>query len=212
MKRIKSTRELKVNDVLRVYKKGFGYAVVSVIDIHDQFISAKADKEFVASVKQGDVLDAYFWSDHMTSCEFALEILGLFSIDLQIIFFRHTNRIACGAERKCLQADVSMPFPFFIFSVENSDKVFSSTRVKMKKGRILKLSDRDAIFRYSGSLRNCSFVKGHLGIKGEDIDVIGRLDRGPGTAKNTYLMHFSGLAGKDREKIMDFVYSVYRER
>lgn len=212
MKRIKSTRDLKVNDVLRVYKKGFGYAVVSVIDIHEQFISAKAEKDFVASVKQGDVLDAYFWSDHMTSCEFSLEILGLFSIDLQIIFFKHTSRISCGAERKCLQADISMPFPFFIFNVENSERVFSSTRVKMKKGRIVKLSDRDAVFRYNGSLQDCTFVKGHLGIRGEDIDVIGRLDRSPGSARNTYHMHFSGLAEKDREKIMDFVYSVYRER
>ncbi len=211
MKKIKSTRDLKVNDVLRVYKQGFGYAVLSVIDVHDQFISAKADRDFLGRVEQGDILDAYFWADHGSSYEFKIEVLGHFSIDLQIIFFKHTAKISWSRERKCLEADVSIPFSFFVFDVNRTDRIFSSTRVKLKKGRIVKLGDREAVIRYRGSLEEGAFVKGRIPAGGAKIDVIGRIACSRERGGNTCLLTYMRLAERDREKLLDYIFTIYRE-
>lgn len=211
MKKMKSTRDLKVNDVLRVYRKGFGYATLSVIDVHDQYISAKAGRDFIANVEQGDLLDAYFWADHLSSYEFKLEVLGHFSIDLQIIFFKHTAKISWSRERKCLQAGVSMPFSFFIFDINRSDRIFSSTSVKMRKGKIVKISDREAVLNYRGALDNGTFVKGHVRLGDEDIDVMGRITCSREGGGNTCLLTYAGMDEREREKILDYIYTTYRE-
>ncbi len=211
MKRIKSTRDLKVNDVLRVYKKGFGYSKLSVIDVHPEFISAHADRDFIENIRQGDVLEAYYWSNRMSSYDFQLQVLGLFSIDLQIIFFRHTGKISWSRERKCLEAKVSIPFSFFIFDVDRLDRVFSSTSVKIKKGRIIRLSDREAFLRYSGSLKPGVFVKGHLDVNKEKMDVIGKIEKADDAGSNMYLLNYTGMADRERERILDYIFTIYRE-
>ncbi len=215
MKKLKSTRDLRVNDVVRVYKKGFGYATLSVIDAHDEYLSARADRALVKSTARGDIFDAYFWSERNSSYEFKLEVLGVLSIDpntdLNIIYFRHTGKIAWSNERKCLQADVDMPFSFFFFGVGDGSRVFSTKNVKLKKGKIFRLSDREAHFRYRGSLDQGPFVKGRLSLGGEEVDVVGRIEcsrEGNGT---DCVIHFSGMAGKEREKILDYIFTTYRE-
>jgi len=211
MKKLKSTRDLRVNDVIRVYRKGFGYATLSVIDVHEEFLSAKAGRDLIESARQGDVLDAYYWSERNSSYEFSLEVLGVFSIDLNIIFFRHTGKIAWSRERKCLQADVDMPFSFFFFDVGDSQRVFTSKKVKLKNGKIFRLSDREAHFRYRGSLDRGTFVKGRLSLGGEDIDVVGRIECSREANGNNCVIRFSGMAGKERERILDYIFTTYRE-
>jgi hypothetical protein len=211
MKRIKSTRDLKVNDVLRVYKKGFGYSKLTVIDVHPEFISARAERDFVENVRQGDILESYFWSNRMSSYDFQLQVLGLFSIDLQIVFFKHTGKISWSRERKCLEAKVNIPFSFFIFDVDDIDSVFSSTDVKIKKGKIVRLGDREALFQYRGSLKNGAFIKGHLNVHDEKMDVIGKIDYAEGFDNFTHLLNYTGMADRDREKILDYVFTIYRE-
>ncbi len=211
MKRLKSTRDLRVNDVLRVYKKGFGYAKLTVIDVHPEFISARAERVFIENVRQGDILEAYFWSHRMSSYDFQLQVLGLFSIDLQIVFFKHTGKISWSRERKCLEAKVNIPFPFFIFNVDDIDGVFSSINVRMKNGKIIRLGDRESLLQYRGSLKTGAFVKGHLNMDDEKVDIIGKIEPAGGSDKSTYLLNYTGMADREREKILDYVFTIYRE-
>jgi hypothetical protein len=211
MKKIKSTRDVRVNTVIRVYRKGFGYARLIVIDNTEHFISVSVGESFVKSVMPGDVLDAYLWVDHGASYEFQLEVIGKFEIDLRLVFFKHCDAMKWSAERKCLVASVEMPFRFFMFSVDDAAKVFSSVEVEKRTGMIVSLSDREATVRFGGKMESGSFLKGHITIDDVDIPFMGKI--GPQDTGDPALhrVEFTGMSEKERERILDFVLSVYRE-
>ena len=53
--KIRSTKDLRVNSVLRVYKKGFGYSKIHIIDNSDYYLAAGAEKEFIDEIGRAHV-------------------------------------------------------------------------------------------------------------------------------------------------------------
>lgn len=211
MKKISSTIELNENEVLRVYKRGFGYAVLRIIHIDDDFFSARGDKIFVSALKKKDRLEAYLWSEKLSAYEFELEVLGTIEDDLHMVFFKHSEKMRFSRERKCLTAEVELPFSFFPFDISNSRKAFSSTAVKKNRGAVVRISDREAVIRYDGSLVTGNFIKGRLKILDEEIDIVAKIEPMSDGEKNTYKLKFIGMPEREREKILEFVFNVYRE-
>ncbi len=210
MKKFPSTTYLKVNSVLRVYKKGYGYSRLIVIDVNEHFFSTCSENDFIEHVEKGDILEAYYWLEHGSSYEFAIELLGKFEIDLKILFFKHTNAITWHEGRKCLTVNVNVPFSFFIFNINGNASVFSSSNVNLLCGNIRRLSDREASLEYPDGLEMDSYIRGHLPINGNHIDIIGKVKSKSGT-DGTYDIEFTGMKGKDRDRILDYIFSVYRE-
>ncbi len=211
MKKISSTKELSENEVLRVYKQGFGYAVLRVVHIDDDFFSARGDKLFVSALKKKDRLEAYLWSEKLSAYEFELEVLGSIDDDLHMVFFKHAEKMRFSHERKCLTADVDIPFSFFLFDISQSRKAFTSTTVRKKRGSIVRISDREAVIRYDGGLTEGKFIKGRLKILNEEIDIVAKIEPVPGAEENTYMLKFIGMPERERERILEFVFNVYRE-
>lgn len=211
MKKISSTKELRENEVLRVYKKGYGYAVLRIIHIGDDFFSARGDALFVSSLKKKDRLETYLWSDKLSAYEFELEVLGSIDDDLRIIFFKHTDKMRFSRERKCLMADVEIPFTFFFFDVTKAKKAISSTAVKKREGTIVRLSDREAVLRHDSSLPEGSFIKGRFQIFNEEIDIVAKVESSSNIEDRQSLLKFIGMPEREREKILEFVFDVYRE-
>jgi hypothetical protein len=212
MKKIKSTKDIIVNSTLRVYKKGFGYSKLTVFDVSAYYIAANADKDFLENTANDDIIEAYLWVEHDASYEFPLQVIGKFSIDLKIIFFKHTDTIKFNKERKCLMAKVNLPFNFFFFDIGKTIKGFSSSAVKIHIGTIIEISDREAIIKYAGNIEKDSYIKGHISIEGNDIDIIGKaVPAASSSDYGNYKIEFSGMNEKDRNRILDYVFNVYRE-
>ncbi len=211
MKKISSTKELNENEVLRVYKQGFGYAVLRVVHIDDDFFSARGDKPFVSALKKKDRLEAYLWSEKLSAYEFELEVLGTIDDDLHMVFFKHADRMRFSRERKCLTADVHLPFSFFPFDILHTRKAFTATAVKKNRGVIVRISDREGVMRYDGSMTEGKFIKGRLKILNEEIDIVAKIEPAPRAEENTYMLKFIGMPERERERILEFVFNVYRE-
>ena len=62
--------------MLRLYKKGFGYAQATVIDLSGAYFAAAADRVFIDRVSDGERLAAYLWVENVASYEFSLTIAG----------------------------------------------------------------------------------------------------------------------------------------
>ncbi len=197
--------------MLRVYKKGFGYAVLRVIHINDDFFSARGDEIFITSLKKNDRLEAYLWSEKLSTYEFELEVLGTIDDDLHVVFFKHTEKLRFCRERKCLIADVNIPLSFFPFDISNSQKSFSSTAVRKTWGTIVRISDREAVILYDGNIQEGQYVKGRLKILDEEIDIVAKVECIPEAGENIYMMKFIGMPEREREKILEFVFTTYRE-
>lgn len=211
MKKIKTTKDLKLNSILRVYRKGFGYAKLIVIDNTDHFISASANNEFINHVDKGDTVEAYYWVEHNASYEFSLEVLGKFEIDLKLLFFKHTDKIEWSEERKCLTAEVDIPFSFFTFSVDSSAKVFSTQDVEFMRGRIVTLGDREAVVTYSGKIDDDTFIKGHICLEEGNIPIMGKLVPLGNGSPERYKIEFTGMNEKERDHLLDYIFTIYRE-
>ena len=221
MKKIHSTLDIKPDMILRVYKKGFGYSRLVVADVNDYFISAIGNKEIIRALKEGDRLDAYLWHDNESSYEFPLRVVGKIIRDFNMILFRHTDRIKWTKERKCLTARINLPFRFYLLEVDDLKKKPLSREITFLEGIVKSLSDREAAVQYGGDLKQQSFIKGHVIVDKKrkvvdesagDIDIIGKVDgRVKSGGKELYRIVFTGMHGREREKIQDFIYNVYRE-
>lgn len=207
--KIRSTKDLRVNSVLRVYKKGFGYSKIHIIDNSDYYLAAGAEKEFIDVLRDGDVLDAYYWTEHESSYEFPLRVLGHFRIDLKIAFFEHTDKISWKKERRCLTAHVREPFSFFTFHIGDTPRTFESRDVTLRQGTLVELNDREALLHYEESMDEGDFLKGHISVGDGDIDILARIHTA--TTSGDYRLEFIGLGDKDRCRLLDHVLSLYRE-
>ena len=56
MKKLKNTEQLYHESLLRVYKKGFGYSKLKIIDNNSHYFGALANKEFINHVSDGDTI------------------------------------------------------------------------------------------------------------------------------------------------------------
>jgi hypothetical protein len=211
MKKINSTRDIKVNSILRVYKRGYGYSKVTVIGVNDYFLSALADGDLRENAVEGDIFESYLWVEN-ASYEFMLEVLGMFGRDLSFMFFKHTDDIAWSRSRKCLTAGVQIPLKFFPLEVGNSDRSFNSKEIEFLWGTIVELSDREALLQFDGDIKENKFLKGHFSIDDIAVDIIGRIvSYKMQDGKTYYHIDFSEMSDRERGKILDYVFSVYRE-
>jgi len=212
MKSFTSTKKLKIKNKLRVYKKGYGYAKLSVIDVNDYFFGALSPEDFYEHVSVDDSLDAYLWREGIASHEFRLVLIGKIISSSPILLFSHTADIQSSRERKCLRAIVDIPFKFYQLGTAKSDKSFYMENVIFLKGRILELGDRDAVLQTDESFSSTRLIRGHMLIDGGDIEITGEiisctLDRDI----YNYTVEYIGMSEADQAKILDYIFAVYRE-
>ncbi|MCX7679788.1 MAG: hypothetical protein N2316_11315 [Spirochaetes bacterium] len=208
MKKMTSTSQLQENQILRVYLKGYGYATLSILDVNMEFFSARGEKQFISRLQKGDRLEAYVWSEKFSAYEFDVEVLGTLDDELCIVFFKHSHDMRFSPQRKCLTANVELPFEFFIFEVANKQKFISLSQVEKLHGMIVKLSDREAWLSCQNELPLGKYVMGHLNLPNANIELIAKVER---SSERDYYLKFIGLREREREKLLEFVFRAYRE-
>ena len=212
MIKINSTRDIKENSVLRIYKRGYGYSKITVFDVNDYFLAALADRDLIENVVEGDICKSYLWVENEASYEFTLEVLGMFGRDVSFIFFKHTDDILWSRSRKCLKADVRIPLNFFPLEVGNTGRNFNSKEITILRGTIVELSDREALLQFNGDMKESTFLKGHFSVDNISVDLIGRIVFSRvQDGERYYQIEFSGMSDRERDRILDYVFSVYRE-
>ncbi|HNR89109.1 MAG TPA: hypothetical protein PKM65_12280 [Spirochaetota bacterium] len=210
MKKILSTHDLKPGTVLRVYKKGFGYAILRVIEAHELYLAAFAPDDFISRAVPGDRLKAYLWIEESGTYEFPLVVNGSISRQHAILFCGHTDRIKRGDAPKCLTARLSAPLRFFVLDA-NSSKGFTTKRIVVHTGALVELSDRSALLRYDGDLSDGTLIKGHLRSGSHTVDILGRVTRSATRGARRYRIDISAMNERERNAVLDYVFSVYRE-
>ncbi len=213
MKSIPSTEHLKPETMLRVYKRGFGYAKIRLVDVHDLFLAAEAPGDLFAHVQEGDMLEAYLWKEDVASFEFPLQVKGKIQVRLPIVFFAHTAKVTATRERKCLSAKVAMAVKFYPISLNHEDKRFYSEKITMHDGTIVEISDRDAVLKCSLDLPAGRLLNGHMPIGPHanmefTARVNARRDEGD---ERVYTIEYLGMHEKQRAEILDYVFTAYRE-
>ncbi|PKL39101.1 MAG: hypothetical protein CVV44_09550 [Spirochaetae bacterium HGW-Spirochaetae-1] len=208
MKKLESTKRIPVDSVLRVYKKGFGYSRLTIIDNNDRYMATLSDEDFYNSIPDGSSIEAYLWVEDVASYEFSCTITGRITQGERILFLSHTEEIRRNEERLCLTAQVSVPFQFFIFNSKKIEKSFTSEEIKFHTGLITEMSDREMVFTCTDNLSAVSLLYGHIHVFDEDVEIVGKYEeRGEGT----YLVRLTGMSERDRGKVLDYIFSVYRE-
>lgn len=211
MKKIQSTKDIPSDSVIRVYKKGFGYSRFRVIDNHEFFLSGFSVDGLYENINELDILDAYLWVENSAAFEFQLTLTGRLVKDPFLLFFEHTDSITFSEERKCLKAKVNIPLKYFIFDPKNKDSGVSTENVVYHNSAVVELSDREAVIITENPLEDNAYIFGHLALNDDTIEVIGRKAADSDPENNRTLIEFKGMHDKKREKILDYVFSVYRE-
>lgn len=210
MKRLESTKQIPIGSQLRIYKKGYGYAILNVTATSDYFLAALSDAEFMMTVQDGDALEAYLWIQEVASYEFRLEVIGKISSEPHILFFRNTDAITKSRERKCLGAQTRLPIEFFIIKTGDLHKGFSSEKVVFHSGHLIWIEDREAIIKSSVSLEEGIFLRGHVTLDGMDTEIVGKISA-INRDKNIYNIMFTGENEDHRNRVLDYIFKIYRE-
>jgi len=208
MRKLASTHKIKKDVILRVYKKGFGYSKLTVLHNEDQYIAATASAEFLNNVRDGDKIQVYFWVEDVASYDFSVIALGRITVDNSIIFLNHTEDIERKESRRCLTAHVNLPITFFLVDLNDTSKSISTEKVVHHKATLTELGDREAIVRCSENLPVDTVLRGHITLHNEDIEISGKLEL---VDEGEYAIAFSGMNDKDRNLLLDYVFSTYRE-
>ncbi|HQG41197.1 MAG TPA: hypothetical protein PLE64_00610, partial [Spirochaetota bacterium] len=85
MKNIAKTADIKTNTPVRVYKKGYGYALLTVIENNELFLLCKSSEDFLSHVKENDTVECYLWPYPDGSYDFNTTILGKINAPFPII-------------------------------------------------------------------------------------------------------------------------------
>lgn len=210
MKKLETTRKIIIGSTIRVYKKGFGYSKFDVIENNDYYIAAMASDDFFASVGAGDALEAYLWVEDVASYEFKLEIIGKIVSGPPIIFFNHNRAITRSEQRKCLTAQVGIPIKFFTFDPGNPTRGVTTEQIVFHTGTIILLADREATIKSDDDINGSRFLKGTITLDGETIELVGMIDC-LNDKKNMYNIIFTGMHEKVRNRILDHIFTIYRE-
>lgn len=210
MKKLETTRKIIIGSTIRVYKKGFGYSKFEVLENNDYYLAALARDDFFASVGTGDTLEAYLWVENEASYEFKLDIIGKIVSGPPVVFLNHTRTITRSEQRKCLTAQVSIPIKFFTFDPGNPSKGITTEQIVFHTGTIILLGDREATIRSDADIRGGKFIKGTITLDGATIETVGMLDC-INDDKNIYNIIFTGMHEKVRNRILDHIFTIYRE-
>jgi len=205
MKKITKTNDIKTNTPIRVYKKGYGYSLLTLIENNDLFLICKSPDDFFKHIQENETVECYIWPYPDGSYDFTTTVLGKISSPFPILLLQHTDSIIYNPSRQCLKAKVTIPFTFFTFSI-NTNKSFSSEDIQWHKGTILELTDREAVLHTATKLEH--FVKGHLHLDTKDVDITAKVT---GINSTHYDISFVGLDDTDRITILDYIFTVYRE-
>ncbi|MGQ9844011.1 MAG: hypothetical protein ACUVRK_10655 [Spirochaetota bacterium] len=205
MKKISKTNDIKTNTPIRVYKKGYGYALLTLIENNDLFLICKSPDDLFKHIQENETIESYIWPYPDGSYDFTTTVLGKISSPFPILLLQHTDSIIYNHSRQCLKAKVTVPFTFFTFSI-NTNKSFSSEDIQWHEGTILELTDREAVLHTLTKLEH--FVKGHIHLDTYDVDITAKVT----CINNThYDISFVGLDDTDRIAILDYIFTVYRE-
>ena len=214
MKKLDTTRKILPETVLRVYRPGFGYARLTVVDVTEHYLACLCASDFFSHVSSGDRVDVYLWVEDVASYDFSTRVLGrLDPVDDKvphILFLEHTREITRKEERRCLHANVSIPFRFFLFDRGKIDKNFSTEQIQFYDGTIFELGDREMFFRTELSLPQRHFLYGHLTLSDGQLEIIGKINSME-NERNVYKASFPGISDKERNEILDYIFDVYRE-
>jgi hypothetical protein len=210
MRKLESTKKITIGSTIRVYRKGFGYSILFVIGNNDYYLAGLASDDFASFVTDSDTVEAYFWPEDVSSYEFNLMIIGRISVGPRILFFGHTEDITRNAERKCLTAEVNIPIKFFTFDPGERERGITSEEIVTHAGSIILLSDREATIRSTADISGCRFLKGHIILDNETIELVGMVDV-INEKKNIYNLLFAGMSDRVRNLLLDYIFSIYRE-
>jgi len=210
MKKLESTRRIISGSVIRIYKKGFGYSKITVIDNTDYYLAAMAEDDLFNAIHEGDQSEAYLWVEDVASYEFTLQLIGRIVSGPRILFFGQTEAISRSTERKCLTATVNIPIKFFMFDPGDPEKGITSEEIVFHEGSVILLSDREATIQTRNAIGASRFLKGHVMISGQIVELVGMVDP-INESKGIYNVLFAGMYEKDRKLILDFIYNTYRE-
>ncbi len=210
MKKLETTRKIISGSVIRIYKKGFGYSKLTIIDNTDYYLAAMADEDLFNAFHEGDRAEAYIWVEDVASYEFRLQLIGRIVSGPLILFFGHTEEIARSTERKCLTATVHVPIRFFMFDPGDTDKGITSEEIVYHEGAVILLSDREATIQTKNDISRSRFLKGQIVVNGQVVELVGMVDP-LNESKGIYNVLFAGMHEKDRKMILDFIFSTYRE-
>ena len=209
MKKLKDTRHIPEGTILRVYRPGFGYALLQLIDSSAQYLGALSPGEFFHAVSDGDTIECYYWVEHDAAYECSLKVIGRISKGRHILFLEHSKNIRRRKDRHCLSAQVSLPFRYFFFSSARGEKNFSAEEPVFRDGTITSLSDREIIFMGEEKAARGTVLFGHLELPGSRIDLVGKVSSTD--EDGTVTIALTGLPEKDRSKLLDYVFTIYRE-
>ncbi|MBP7734944.1 MAG: hypothetical protein KA369_03115 [Spirochaetes bacterium] len=210
MKKLESTRKIINGSDIRIYKKGFGYSKITVIDSTDYYLAAMADDDLYRAIREGDRVDSYLWVEDVASYEFELAYIGKITSGPPIIFFGHTDAITRSPDRKCLTATVKIPFKFFMFDPGDTKKGITSEHIVYHEGTVVLLSDREATIQTKEKIGGSRFLKGQVAIQGQVIELVGMVDE-LNESKGIYNVLFAGMHEKERKAILEFIFATYRE-
>jgi hypothetical protein len=210
MKKLDSTRKIIAGSILRLYKKGFGYSKLAIIENNDVYLAGVVDDDFFHAIREGDIVESYLWVENVAAHEFNLELIGRIVSGPRILFFGHTDRITSSRERQCLTAQVDIPIKFFYFDAGDMQKGISSKAITPHTGTIILLTDREATIKSDSDIYENKFLKGHITIRDEEIELLGKVDV-INDSKKIINVLFTGMRDKDRMRILDYVFSHYRE-
>ncbi|HPI90457.1 MAG TPA: hypothetical protein PK859_14220 [Spirochaetota bacterium] len=212
MKKLESTRKIAPGSVLRVYKKGFGYARLVVRDFEGSFFTAESDPVFIEHINDGDEVEAYLWLENDTSYDFILTVIGRITIGNTVLIFNHTEDILHNNENECLTARVSIPVRFFILDTGNENKGISTEKIVHHAGIITALSDREADISSMDDIHSGTLIKLHAFIGTQDLELIAKIDKASViNSQWNYHVIFTNLHAHERNQILDQVFTMYRE-
>lgn len=210
MKKLESTRHIAEGSLVRIYKKGFGYATVSVVVAHDLFIALQASDEFLGAVNVGDTIECYLWVEDVASFDFTLKVIGTVPVKPWIFFCENTTDIVKSKQRHCLGARTDLPIKFFFFKPAEIPRGVHSEKVVSHEGRVIWLEDREAIIKTNCAIPEDYYLKGHVVIVGKDTEIMGKVNS-LNEAKHIYNIVFSGELPEDRNRILEYIFTTYRE-
>lgn len=212
MKSISSTKNLKENCLLRVYKKGFGYAILTIVDINDYFLAAIAPDDLYSITRDGDTLDTYFWKEDIASYNFILTVIGRAKGEIPILIFSHTGEIKAVRERKCLSAAVHVPIKFYPLDRSKNNKRFYTEDIVFGEGTILEMSDREAVVECAGEIKSEYLIRFHIPTGKADVEITAKIISHT-TVNNVhhYSVEYAGLGDKERNRLLDYIFTIYRE-
>ena len=210
MKKLEDTRKIINGSVVRVYYRGFGYSMLTVYDSSDAYLAVTAEDDLFNAIREGDYVEAYLWVEDVASYEFTLRCIGRIAHGPRILFFEHTRQITRSEERKCLAAEVDLPIRFFGVEPSRGDRGITTEEIVMHNGTIRLITDREATMTTAADIGESRFLKGTVDIGGEPLELLGIIEAVDGR-ENTYMITFSGISDRTRNRIQDYIFMNYRE-